>query len=183
MAETPGIDIPAGVEPTAEQYSEINRFVREYSGKRAFMVDISNQNGSNVGTYTYEGRVNADRVVNDIKYFYQNGEVREQSEVSRYLYSDRDPDAGKMNRILQKQDAELKDTVQYLRELVRLQGKVTDGTVYTRGSVEWAAKRMIRDAGAKGDAAELTKILEGIYHHYNEKSTPKRAFSGGVRGI
>lgn len=35
MAETPGIDIPADVEPTAEQYSEIKRFVREYSGKRA----------------------------------------------------------------------------------------------------------------------------------------------------
>lgn len=85
-------------------------------------------------------------------------------------YSDRDPDVGKMNRILQKQNAELKDTVQYLRELVRLQGKVTDGTVYTRGSVEWAAKRMIRDAGAKGDAAELTKILEGTYRAMGEGS-------------
>ena len=170
MAETPGIDIPADVEPTAEQYSEIKRFVREYSGKRKFMVDISNQNGSNAGTYTYEGRVNADRVVNDIKYFYQNGEVREQSEVSRFLYSDRDPDAGKMNRILQKQNAELRDTVEYLRELVRLQGKVTDGTVYTWGSVEAAARRLMNGAGAKGDVVELRKILERTYKAMGEGS-------------
>lgn len=170
MAETPGIDIPADVEPTAEQYSEIKRFVREYSGKREFMVDISNKNGSNAGTYTYEGRVNADRVVNDIKYFYQNGEVREQSEVSRFLYSDRDPDAGKMNRILQKQNAELRDTVDYLKELVKLQGKVTDGTVYTWGSVEAAARRLMNGAGAKGDVVELRKILEKTYKAMGEGS-------------
>ena len=44
--------------------------------------------------------------------------------------SDRDPDAVKVNQILQKQNAELRETVGYLKELVRLQGKVTDGTVY-----------------------------------------------------
>lgn len=85
-------------------------------------------------------------------------------------YSDRDPDAGKMNRILQKQNAELKDTVQYLRELVRLQGKVTDGTVYTWGSVEAAARRLMNDAGAKGDVVELRKILEKVYKAMGEGS-------------
>ena len=62
--------------------------------------------------------------------------------------------------ILQKQNAELKDTVDYLKELVRLQGKVTDGTVYTWGSVEAAARRLMNGAGAKGDVVELRKILE-----------------------
>lgn len=85
-------------------------------------------------------------------------------------YSDRDPDAGKMNRILQKQNAELKDTVQYLRELVRLQGKVTDGTVYTWGSVEAAARRLMNGAGAKGDVVELRKILEKTYKAMGEGS-------------
>lgn len=85
-------------------------------------------------------------------------------------YSDRDPDAGKMNRILQKQNAELKDTVEYLKELVRLQGKVTDGTVYTWGSVEAAARRLMNGAGAKGDVVELRKILERTYKAMGEGS-------------
>ena len=46
------------------------------------------------------------------------------------MHSDRDPDAVKVNQILQKQNAELRETVGYLKELVKLQGKVTDGTVY-----------------------------------------------------
>ena len=46
------------------------------------------------------------------------------------MHSDRDPDAVKVNQILQKQNAELRETVGYLKELVKLQGKVTDGTMY-----------------------------------------------------
>ena len=49
-------------------------------------------------------------------------------------------EADKMNHTLQKPNAELKDTVEYLRELVCLHGKVTDGTVYIWGSVEAAAR-------------------------------------------
>ena len=47
-----------------------------------------------------------------------------------YRFSDRDPVAVKVNQLLQKQNAELRETVGYLKELVKLQGKVTDGTVY-----------------------------------------------------
>ena len=47
-----------------------------------------------------------------------------------YRFSDRDPDAVKVNHLLQKQNAELRETVGCLKALVRLQGKVTGGTVY-----------------------------------------------------
>ena len=80
------------------------------------------------------------------------------------MHSDRDPDAVKVNQILQKQNAELRETVGYLKELVRLQGKVTDGTVYTRGSVEAAARKLIRGVNAKGNVrqrglAELRRVF------------------------
>ena len=87
-----------------------------------------------------------------------------------YRFSDRDPDAVKVNQLLQKQNAELRDTVGYLKELVRLQGKVTDGTVYTRGSVEAAARRLMKGADAKGDVAQLQKILERTYKAMGEGS-------------
>lgn len=86
------------------------------------------------------------------------------------LYSDRDPEAVKRNQILERQNEDLKDTVQYLKELVRLQGKVTDGTVYSRNSVEWAGKQMMKEANAKGDIQELTEILEKTYRAMGEGS-------------
>lgn len=84
--------------------------------------------------------------------------------------SDRDPEAVKRNQILERQNEDLKDTVQYLKELVRLQGKVTDGTVYSRNSVEWAGKQMMKEANAKGDIRELTGILEKTYRAMGEGS-------------
>ena len=71
---------------------------------------------------------------------------------------------------MQKQNAELRETVGYLKELVKLQGKVTDGTVYTRGSVEAAARKLIRGANAKGDVVQLQRILEKTYRAMGEGS-------------
>ena len=86
MAESPGIDLASGVEPTQEQYAALRRFIKSHGAtKGQFFVDISGTDGRSVGKYSYEGRVNADRVLNDIKYFYQNGEVREQSSVGQFL--------------------------------------------------------------------------------------------------
>ncbi|MCI7639161.1 MAG: hypothetical protein MSS60_04965 [Clostridiales bacterium] len=110
----------------------------------------------------------SDAYKNKVKFVYDSLPHKE-SAVKRKL-SDRDPDAGKMNRILQNQNAELRDTVDYLKELVKLQGKVTDGTVYTWGSVEAAARRLMNGAGAKGDVVELRKILERTYKAMGEGS-------------
>lgn len=85
MAETPGLDISASVEPTSEQYASIRKFIRESSGEGFFAVDISDADGRNIGTYEYDGRIFADRVVNDIKYFYQNGKLRENSGLTGFL--------------------------------------------------------------------------------------------------
>lgn len=93
MAETPGLDISSVAEPTSEQYSTIKKFVREYAKEKYLAVDITDANGNVVGTYEYENNINADRVVNDIKYYFQNGSMREQSSISKFLYSERDPDA------------------------------------------------------------------------------------------
>jgi hypothetical protein len=90
MAETPGIDISSTVEPTSAQYTTIKKFVREYAKEKYLAVDITDANGNVVGTYEYENNINADRVVNDIKYYFQNGALREQSSISKFLYSDRE---------------------------------------------------------------------------------------------
>jgi hypothetical protein len=86
MAESPGADLPSGVEPTAEQYIALRKFINSHgTAEGQFFVDFSGEDGHRVGNYSYQGRVNADRVINDIKYFYQTGEVREQSSIGQFL--------------------------------------------------------------------------------------------------
>lgn len=87
MAETPGLDISASTEPSKEQYTTIRRFANEFSDGGYFAVDLSDENGKNVGTLEYEGNINPTRIANDIKHFYETGEVREQSGLDRFRYS------------------------------------------------------------------------------------------------
>lgn len=84
IAESPGIDISSSVEPTKEQYATIRKFVREYAKEKYFNIDITDENGQTIGNYEYEGAISADRVVNDIKYFFENGTTRERSSVSLF---------------------------------------------------------------------------------------------------
>lgn len=165
MAETPGIDLSATHEPTKHQYAEIKRFVREYADKRQFMVDISGEDGRTVGTYTYDGYVNADRVVNDIQYFFQTGQMREKSSIAQFLFSDRDPDYQKVNKVLEQENAKLREDVSYLKELVKIQRQVTGGKKFTKSSVEAAAQYLKQNANAKGDTKELAGLLNSLYEH------------------
>lgn len=87
MAETPGLDISASTEPSKEQYTTIRRFANEFSDGGYFAVDLSDENGKTFGTLEYEGNINPTRIVNDIKHFYETGEVREQSGLDRFRYS------------------------------------------------------------------------------------------------
>lgn len=101
MAETPGLDVMQGIEPTAEQYAKIRTYVREIAAKGFFNVDITGIDGRTLGSLSYEGRVNPDRVVNDIKTYYRTGEIREQSAVERFRYSLRktETDAERADRL------------------------------------------------------------------------------------
>jgi hypothetical protein len=86
MAESPGIDLASGVEPTKEQYAALRKFVNTNGvADGQFFVDFSGANGERVGKYEYNGRILADRIINDIKYFFQNGKVRESSGLLDFL--------------------------------------------------------------------------------------------------
>ena len=86
MAESPGIDLTAGVEPTKEQYAALRKFINSNGvADGQFFVDFSGAEGENVGKYAYNGRIMADRILNDIKYFFQNGKVRESSGLLDFL--------------------------------------------------------------------------------------------------
>ena len=78
-------------------------------------------------------------------------------------FSDRDPTAEATRAALEKENGKLREDVSRLRELLRLQGKVTGGTVMKPSSVEAAAKWLNKYAGAKADVKELSRMLTEFY--------------------
>lgn len=88
MAESPGVDLPAGVEPTREQYAALRRFISNNGVQDGrFFVDFSNADGSRAGDYAYEGKINAERVINDIRYYYETGETSQRMDLNKFRYS------------------------------------------------------------------------------------------------
>lgn len=81
------------------------------------------------------------------------------------LYQDRSNDFEKVNRVLEKENAKLREDVSYLKELLKLQKTVTGGTKFTRSSVEAAAGQLMKYANARGDKAELVKRLNTFYEY------------------
>ena len=80
-------------------------------------------------------------------------------------YSDRDPDAERVAEVLQKENAKLKEDVNYLKELLKLQKSVTHGKLLTRSSVEAAAGHLMNVTKARGEKAELVKLLNSFYEY------------------
>lgn len=87
--ENPGINLQ--VEPTAEQYRLIQDMVERLGWKEEyFSVDFDDSNGDTVESLTYEGKVSARKVVADIKYYFKEGKLPYQSELSQFRYSLKD---------------------------------------------------------------------------------------------
>lgn len=80
-------------------------------------------------------------------------------------YSDRDPAAGRVNEVLQKENAKLKEDVQYLKDLVKLQKSVTGGTKFTKTSVESMAGNLMKANNVKGNKQELATLLNDLYEY------------------
>lgn len=83
MAEAPGLDISANIEPTAEQYSRIRDFARSARDEDYFSIDITGEDGRVIDTIEYES-VNPAKIVNDLKNYYRTGEVPQQSVTAQF---------------------------------------------------------------------------------------------------
>ncbi len=81
------------------------------------------------------------------------------------LFSEKLPAASyeKVIKSLEKDNAALREDVNDLKELVKVQGKVTHGEVFTKTSVEAVAKKLARDFGMRGEKTELVKMLNEYY--------------------
>lgn len=83
-------------------------------------------------------------------------------------FSDRDPTAAATAQALERQNAKLREDVKELRELVRMQGKLTHGGEFTKSSIEAAMRSLTKTAMAKLDAEgrqQLSGMLKDFYRY------------------
>lgn len=97
------------------------------------------------------------------------------SENTDIRYSTRDPAAQKLQQTLEKENAKLKEDVANLRELLKLQRTVTNGTKFTKTSVQAAAQWLKKSAGAKGDTKELVGLLNTFYEEIATSGTGSKS--------
>ena len=154
MPESPGIDIASSVEPSKEQYATIKKFIREYAGKEYFNVDLTNAEGITVGNYEYEGRVSADRVVNDIKYFFENGATREQSELAKFY-------SLKTTNLSSKDTKELLDIIGHLKSGF----EVTKFAKADPKKLAKMTKDLLKEYSSQADLDKTTKAIDELYQY------------------
>ena len=85
MAESPGVDISGEVRPSAAQLDAIRRMADTLGAARqGFNLDISDNTGKVVASKWYTGHVRGERVINDIRAFYETGSLPQDSGLSGF---------------------------------------------------------------------------------------------------
>lgn len=125
MPEAPGINVSSTTPLTNEQYDRLRDYLEKYNPNH-FYVDFEGQRSSNL---YYDGTVNPDRVIADIRRVYENGPA-EQSVVSRFhdRYSVDDREVFVLNSKASVDYPDVKYGLNFRDPTGELLEKVFDGT-------------------------------------------------------
>ena len=159
MAEAPGVDLAADKAPTAAQLEQIREMVGSLgSEQRKFTLDISTTDGRVAASKEYSGRIDADRVVREIRNYYKTGELPAESSLARFRYQlaakaeQADRDARKNTQ--RQASRAIADNSAAMETLAQMMG-VTHGVRISQDSIDGLAVRWTK---ANGSRADRTKI-------------------------
>lgn len=165
MPESPGINLQ--VEPTEEQYRQIQDLVERLGWKeRYFSVDFDDANGDTIDNITYEGAVSARKVVADIKYFFKEGSVPHQSELSKFRYSLKDSQGNILSEQQRKYFADSVARNENGNLLVMYHGTFSDFTIFDIAKTS--------DVNKLGRGHYFTSSLEDAEKHYTNSGGKNR---------
>lgn len=166
MAEGPGIDLSADVAPTAQQLEQIRRMAQELGGaRRQFTLDISTADGRVAASKEYSGRVDADRVVREIRDYYRTGELAQESDLAKFRYQL----AEQASRDAKKNDQQtasraIADKAAALDTLSQFFG-LTRGVKVSQSNIEGLASRWAKANGSKVDRVKLARETEVLVEY------------------
>ena len=159
MAEAPGVDLAADKAPTAAQLEQIREMVGSLgSEQRKFTLDISTTDGRVAASKEYSGRIDADRVVREIRDYYKTGELPAESSLARFRYQlaakaeQAERDARKNTQ--RQASRAIADNSAAMETLAQMMG-VTHGVRISQDSIDGLAVRWTK---ANDSRADRTKI-------------------------
>lgn len=159
MAEAPGVDLAADKAPTAAQMEQIREMVGSLgSEQRKFTLDISTTDGRVAASKEYSGRIDADRVVREIRDYYKTGELPAESSLARFRYqlaakaeqAERD-----VRKNTQRQASRaIADNSAAMETLAQMMG-VTHGVRISQDSIDGLAVRWTKVNGSRADRTKI----------------------------
>ena len=161
MAEGPGIDISADTAPTAQQLEQIRRMAQDLgSARRQFTLDISTADGRVAASKEYSGRVDADRIVREIRDYYRTGELAQESDLARFRYQLAEQADRDAKRNAQRQASHtIADKAAALDTLSQFFG-LARGVKVSRTAIEGLTSRWAKANGSRVDRAKLARETE-----------------------
>ena len=166
MAEAPGVDIAAKTPPTEQQLRQIHAMVEQLgSEKRRFTLDISTTDGRVAASKEYSGKVDAEKVVREIREYYKTGELPAESELARFRYqraeqADRDAKQNQQrqaSRVLAEKAAAFDTLNQFFG--------LTKNTRLSDAALESLAIRWTKTNGSRADRTKLANETRALVEY------------------
>lgn len=166
MTEAPGVDIAAKTPPTEQQLRQIHAMVEQLgSEKRRFTLDISTTDGRVAASKEYSGKVDADKVVREIREYYKTGELPAESELARFRYqraeqADREAKQNQQrqaSRVLAEKAAAFDTLNQFFG--------LTKNTRLSDAALESLAIRWTKTNGSRADRTKLANETRALVEY------------------
>lgn len=125
-------------------------------------VNGTDYDGFILDTETVAFRSNQAKNVNNV-HPTADADVRFSREFIRAQMSEQEKHLEKVNKVLEKDIARLREDNEHLKQLLKLQREVTGGTKFTKSSVEAMARQLKTKADARGDTKALAAMLNSFY--------------------
>lgn len=88
MPEAPSLEFNNKAEPTSQQYDTIKQAIDTLIEKHGeFFIEFSTDEGDSIASKQYGRGVNTSKIIDDIVYFYKNGKLPYQSDLSQFRFS------------------------------------------------------------------------------------------------
>ena len=166
MAEAPGVDIAAKTPLTEQQLRQIRAMVEQLgSEKRRFTLDISTTDGRVAASKEYSGKVDADKVVREIREYYKTGKLPAESELARFRYqraeqADREAKQNQQrqaSRVLAEKAAAFDTLNQFFG--------LTKNTRLSDAALESLAIRWTKTNGSRADRTKLANETRALVEY------------------
>lgn len=154
--ESGGINL--SVMPTKNQLDSLSDFISHNRGE--VILDLDTPDGQTVSSTEYPRGTHANKVLADIKAYFEDGTTPQVSSLAQFLSLKGTENAQEL-AALKRENETLRQRVDYWKgQTRRSEGVRTDSK-----SVQQAAKKLVKDYGAEIDSGEIAGDLASLYDY------------------